>query len=51
LRGQKFPDGEAHIGAINEILADIERMTLEIVFLELTERLQEDIEAAGEYLD
>jgi hypothetical protein len=51
LAGQEFPDGEALLRAINAIFGGIERVTLENVFLEWTERLRRCINTDGEYVD
>jgi hypothetical protein len=51
LVGQEFPDGKALLGAINAILAGIEKVALERVFLEWMERLRRCIEIGGEYVD
>jgi hypothetical protein len=51
LAGQEFSNGEALVGAINVILAGIEKVTLEEVFLEWMERLRRCIETGGEYVD
>jgi hypothetical protein len=51
LAGRQFPDGEALVGAINEILAVLENARLERVFLEWMERLCRYVETLGEYID
>jgi hypothetical protein len=48
---QKFPDREALVGAINAILAGMQKVTLEEVFLELIQRLRRCIENGREFID
>jgi hypothetical protein len=50
LVGQNFPDGEALVGAINGLLAGIEKVNLETIFLEWMARLRRYINTVGEYV-
>jgi hypothetical protein len=51
LVGQEFPDAKAFVGAVNAILADMEKVTSERVFLEWMETFHKCMETSGEYVD
>jgi hypothetical protein len=48
LAGQEFPDRKSFLGAINEMLREIEQVTLKRVFLEWMGRLRRYIDTRGE---
>jgi hypothetical protein len=51
LAGLSFEDADQFLAAVKDILADIEKLTLQAVFLEWIDRLRKCITTNGEYTE